>query len=104
MNPDRYLYVYILRCADLTYYTGVTNNIERRLLEHQSAVNKNSYTSGRLPVTLVYYQRFPDFKLAISWEKRIKKWSKKKKEALIESNWERLKIAAACKNKTASSR
>jgi putative endonuclease len=66
------------------------------------AVNKNSYTSQRLPVKLVFYQRFSDFKLAIRWEKRIKKWSKEKKEALIEDDWERLKIAAACKNKTTS--
>jgi putative endonuclease len=80
------------------------NNIERRLIEHQSAANKNSYTSQRLPVKLVYYQQFSDFKLAIIWEKRIKKWSKEKKEALIEGNWERLKIAAACKNKTTTVR
>lgn len=100
MQPIKHLYVYILKCSDKTYYTGVTNNPEKRILEHNSGINKNSYTASRLPVEMVYCERFIDFNLAISWEKRIKNWNRKKKEALIKENWDMLKIAAECKNET----
>ena len=100
MNSDRYLYVYILKCRDTSYYTGVTNNPERRLFEHNSGMNKNSYTSTRLPVEMIYCERFNDFILAIRWEKKIKSWSRKKKEALIKGNWDALRIASECKNET----
>ncbi|MCW3070592.1 MAG: Excinuclease subunit [Bacteroidetes bacterium] len=100
MKPLKFLYVYILECSDKTYYTGVTNNPERRLEEHNSGSNKGSYTSSRLPVRMIYCERFTDFDLAIKWEKRIKDWSRKKKEALIKENWDQLKIAAECKNES----
>jgi putative endonuclease len=98
MPLSKYLYVYILRCSDKTYYTGVTNNPEKRLEEHSLGLNKDSYTSTRLPVKMIYCELFTDFDLAITWEKRIKDWSRKKKEALINENWDQLKIAAECKN------
>ena len=97
------LYVYILKCKDGTYYTGVTNNLEKRIEEHNQGVNKDSYTYNRRPVQLMYHEKFTDFNLAIRWEKRIKDWSRKKKEALIENNWDMLKIEAACKNDTSHS-
>lgn len=96
----KYLYVYILKCADNTFYTGVTNNLERRLSEHNSAHNKDSYTASRLPATLVYQEIFTDYNLAIAWEKKIKSWSIKKKEALINSDWKSLKVASVCRNET----
>ncbi len=86
MNPIKYLYVYILLCNDDSYYTDVTNNPDRRILEHNSGLNKRSYTSSRLPVKMIYCERFTNFNLAIEWEKRIKNWSRKKKEALINAN------------------
>ncbi len=98
MSESRYLFVYILKCSDNTYYTGITNNPERRILEHNSGENKNSYTAQRLPVEMIYCEKFTDFNLAIVWEKKIKDWSRKKKEALIIENWDQLKILAACKN------
>ncbi|MES2680933.1 MAG: GIY-YIG nuclease family protein [Bacteroidota bacterium] len=76
----KYLYVYILKCSDGSYYTGVTNNPERRLEEHNFGINKDAYTYSRRALELVYRERFDDFNLAISWEKRIKKWSRKKKK------------------------
>ncbi|MDG1476422.1 MAG: GIY-YIG nuclease family protein [Vicingaceae bacterium] len=85
-------FVYILKCNDNTYYTGVTNNIERRLLEHQSDENLNSYTHKRRPVELVFYSEFSNIEDAIEKEKQIKKWSKKKKEALISNNFDSLPI------------
>lgn len=80
MKTVKYLYVYILKCSDNTYYTGITNNPERRLIQHNKGLNKDSYTASRLPVELVYCELFSDFSQAIEWEKRIKNWSRAKKK------------------------
>lgn len=79
-------YAYILKCLDKAYYTGVTSNLEKRLFQHHSGFYQNSYTSTRRPVYLVFYCEFTNINIAIEKEKQIKKWSKAKKEALI--NWE----------------
>lgn len=100
MKTVKYLYVYILKCSDDTYYPGVTNNPERRLIQHQKGLKKDSYTSTRLPVELVYCELFSDFNLAIDWEKKIKNWNRLKKEALIKQNWDKLKENSECKNET----
>ncbi len=93
-------YVYILKCLDNSYYTGVTNNLERRLVEHQEGINKECYTYKRRPVELVFYNNFNDINAAISFEKQIKGWSRKKKEAIINNYWEDLKKLSECKNVT----
>ena len=93
-------YVYILKCSDNSYYTGVTNNIDRRLEEHINGINPNAYTYIRRPVELVFCKEFKDIKLAISFEKQIKSWSRKKKEAMIEGRWEDLPELAKCRNST----
>lgn len=90
LNQMKLLFVYILECADGSYYTGITNNLERRLMEHQSGKNPEAYTFSRRPVELKYYAEFTDFYLAIDKEKQIKRWSNAKKKALIEGNFERL--------------
>ena len=77
------MFVYLLKCADGTFYTGVTNDVERRFNEHQSGFNPNSYTFDKRPLALVYQQTFLEPMQAIEFEKRVKKWSKAKKEALI---------------------
>ena len=100
MKPVKYLYVYILKCSDGTYYTGITNNLEHRLNQHNEGINSEAYTYARTPVELVFYELFTDYNLAIEWETRIKKWSAKKKEALINSDWKRLVEEARCQNKT----
>lgn len=97
---QKYLYVYILKCKDGTYYTGVTNNIKLRLQQHNSGIDDEAYTYSRRPVELVYYELFTNYKLAIDWETRLKKWSAKKKEALINSDWKKLAEEAICKNET----
>lgn len=84
------MYVYILKCADNSYYTGVTDDMERRLEEHQSGKNLSSYTSSKLPVELVFVQRFKDPNQAIAFEKQIKGWSRRKKEALINGDFDLL--------------
>lgn len=66
---------------------GVTNDVEKRLWEYNTGIYPESFTYKRRPVTLRYYQRFPDIRKAIEWEKQIKGWSRKKKEALFNGDW-----------------
>ncbi|MEZ4786462.1 MAG: GIY-YIG nuclease family protein [Flavobacterium haoranii] len=80
-------YVYILKCSDGTYYTGVTENVYKRFDEHQEGIYFGSYTFYRRPVQLVYYSSFTNIEIAIEFEKKIKKWSQAKKEALIEGRY-----------------
>lgn len=100
MAVIKYLYVYIVKCSDGTYYTGVTNDVDHRVRQHNEGVNKDAYTYTRRPVELAFCELFTDFNLAIEWEARIKKWSAKKKEALINSDWRKLMDEAKCKNAT----
>lgn len=93
-------FVYILKCSDDSYYTGITNNLERRLNEHSNARSINSYTAKRLPIELVFYHILYNPLQAISFEKQIKGWSRKKKEALINNKWELLPVLAECKNES----
>ena len=83
-------YVYILKCADGTYYTGVTSNLKKRFYEHNTGIHPDSYTFKRRPLKLVFYCEFTDINLAIEKEKQIKKWSKAKKEALINGEYDAL--------------
>ncbi|MDB5004643.1 MAG: hypothetical protein JWQ34_2868 [Mucilaginibacter sp.] len=83
-------YVYILLCNDSSYYTGVTNKIDRRLSEHETGFNKNSYTYRRRPVKLVFCERFTDVNQAIAFEKQVKGWRREKKEAIINGDWDLL--------------
>ena len=83
-------YVYILKCSDKSYYTGVTSNLTKRLFDHTSGRYIGSYTYNRRPVELVYHAEFTDIRIAIEFEKKIKKWSKAKKEALINEEYEKL--------------
>ena len=92
--------VYILKCMDNSYYIGVTNNVERRLQEHQSGISKDSYTHNRRPVELVFYENFLNAQSAIQFEKKIKKWTRRKKEALINGEWNKLKEYSICQNET----
>lgn len=94
------MYVYILRCDDGRYYVGVTNDLERRLLEHQNGINSNCFTFKRRPVELVFYEVFQSPSEAIAFEKKLKGWSKAKKSALIEQNWEKLHVLSKCNNRT----
>lgn len=83
-------YVYILKCSDESYYTGVTSNLEKRLLEHNVGKFQGGYTFYRRPVELVFYCEFTNIEIAFEVEKQIKKWSRAKKEALINDDYEKL--------------
>jgi putative endonuclease len=76
-------FVYVLRCADDTLYTGYTTDPERRLSEHQAGKG-SKYTCGRTPVELVHLERFENRSAAQSREYEIKQLSRDRKESLIE--------------------
>jgi len=82
--------VYILKCADDSYYTGITNNLERRIYEHNVGIDKESYTFKRRPAELVWFEMFTEPSQAIMIEKKIKGWSRRKKQALINEDWDKL--------------
>jgi len=84
-------WVYILRCADGSYYTGSHRGaeIETRIDQHQAAEGGN-YTRRRLPVRLLWCQHFIHITDAIAAERQIKGWSRKKKQALIAGDWDGL--------------
>jgi predicted GIY-YIG superfamily endonuclease len=83
------VWLYILKCADGSYYTGSTTNLERRIAEHQSGEIKG-YTSSRLPVELVFSCEFQTENEAFIRERQIKGWSRAKKEALIRGDFDAL--------------
>jgi putative endonuclease len=84
--------VYILECSDGSYYTGVTNNVDQRVAEHNSGYDSGSYTYSRRPVKLVYHQFFDSPSKAIEFEKRVKGWSRAKKQALIKGEFDKLPV------------
>ena len=83
-------YTYILECADGSLYTGSTKNIEARIFQHQTGIGAK-YTKTRLPVTLVFLEEYDRIDEAFEREKQIQKWSRKKKLAIIEGNFRKLK-------------
>ncbi len=78
-------YLYILLCADNIFYVGFTNDLKRRLSNHNSG-HGSKFVSARLPVKLVYYEIYPTKKEAVKREKQIKNWSRIKKINLIKLN------------------
>ena len=84
-------WVYILRCADDSYYVGHTENLELRVAQHQSG-DLRGYTKPRRPVQLVYSESFGTRDDAFAAERQIKGWSRQKKKALIAGDWERLRL------------
>lgn len=78
--------MYILRCADRSYYTGHTDNLEGRIAKHQVG-EIEGYTSTRRPVRLLFSEEFSTRTEALAVERRIKGWSRRKKEALIRGDW-----------------
>lgn len=81
--------VYILECSDGSYYTGSTDNITKRLWQHEQGVEDSSYTFSRRPVKLVWTsEEVKHYYDALRWEWQIKGWSRAKKEALIRGDFE----------------
>ena len=80
-------WVYILRCADHSYYTGHTEDLDRRIAQHEAGDIPSCYTFNRRPVVLVFCQPCVTREEALSAERQIKGWSRKKKEAMMRGDW-----------------
>ena len=86
-------WIYILRCVDGSYYTGHTDDLDRRIAEHQSGAIPG-YTHDRRPVELMFAENFATRIEALEREQQVKDWSRKKKEALFVSDWQAVADAA----------
>ena len=93
-------YVYILRCNDNSLYTGITNDLERRVNEHNDGMLPDAYTFKRRPVVMEWFQDSTEPNQAIYFEKKLKRWSKAKKEALIKGDFDMIETLAECRNAT----
>ncbi|HEY0013986.1 MAG TPA: GIY-YIG nuclease family protein [Allosphingosinicella sp.] len=87
-------YAYMLRCSDGRYYAGSTDDLEARVAQHESGHDTGCYTFKRRPVALVWSDSFSTRIEAKEAERRLKGWSRAKKEALIAGNWDRIKLLA----------
>lgn len=81
-------WVYILRCSDGSYYTGLTTNFEQRMQQHYES--RHSYVATRKPFECVYTAEFQSIHDAIDWERRLKRWNRAKKEAVIDGRFDDL--------------
>ena len=79
-------YVYIVRCNSDTLYTGITNDLEKRIFDHNNSKIWAKYTKSRRPVTLVWSQELEDKVSVMKLEYKIKRMTKEKKEKIIEQN------------------
>ena len=95
--------MYILECFDGSFYTGSTIDLLKRFDEHQTGIGAN-HTSKRLPVKLVYFEEFYRIDTAFYREKQIQGWSRAKKIALMEKNYNQLHELASCLNNSHSNR
>ena len=92
-------WMYILECADGTYYTGSTNDLLLRFTQHRNGEGSN-YTCKRLPVKLVYFEEFDRIDKAFYREKQVQGWSREKKQALMNGWTEELRKLAECMNES----
>ena len=83
-------YLYMLRCKDGSYYIGHTDELEKRIAEHEAGTHRG-YTYERRPVTLVFVTEFETRDEALQREMQMKNWSRAKKEALARGEWDLLK-------------
>ena len=82
-------FMYILKCSDNSYYVGSTKDLTRRVLQHKNGEG-SEYTKRRLPVELVYFEECQSIETAFLREKQVQGWSRKKREALINHEFEKL--------------
>lgn len=82
-NHSLAYYVYMVRCVDDTLYTGITTDVARRVIEHNTSVRGAKYTRARRPVELVYSEKFADRASAGAAEYQLKKLSRTEKLRLV---------------------
>jgi predicted GIY-YIG superfamily endonuclease len=90
-------WVYLLRCADGSYYTGHTDDLDRRMAQYHAG-ECEGYVATRLPVALVWSQETTTREEALSAERKIKGWSRKKKEAMTRGDWAEVSALARSKS------
>ena len=90
MKDEQDYWVYILRCADGSYYIGCTHDLQQRIKTHEQG-RAAEYTSRRRPLTLVYSEKHQTVDSAHRRERQVKRWTKEKKEALINGDLAGLK-------------
>jgi predicted GIY-YIG superfamily endonuclease len=86
-------HAYLLRCSDGSFYAGHTDDLDARIGAHQSGIIPG-YTQGRTPLVLVWADSFGTRDEALTAERRIKGWSRAKKQALVDGDWDRLRMLA----------
>ena len=91
-------WVYIVRCADNSYYTGHTDNLEQRVGQHHVGAFPTCYTFKRRPLQLVFSQDFATREQALASEQQIKGWSRKKKESMMRADWAEVSRLAKSSN------
>ena len=89
-------WAYILCCADGSYYTGHTDDLEKRMAQYDSG-ECDGYVANHLPVKLAWSQECATRYEALSAEQQIKGWSRKKKEAMMIGNWQEVSLLAQSK-------
>jgi putative endonuclease len=94
------LHVYMLQCADSSYYVGISEDLHARVERH-NAGTAAAWTAARLPVKLVHSETFNDLQTAVARETQLKGWSRAKKAALAEGNHRALKSLSRCRTQRA---
>ena len=90
-KKESIFYVYILKCSDGSYYVGFTHDLFTRVKYHYLGEGV-TYTRKRLPVKLVFYLEFPTRDRALKTEKQIKSWSRAKKRAFVDRDFELFRV------------
>ena len=91
-------FVYMVRCSDGSFYIDITNDVDRRVAEHNLGMDRRSYTFTRRPVVLAHSSEFHDVYEAIRWEKQLKGCSRAKKNALAANDWAAIQRLARSKS------
>ena len=91
-------HVYILECSDGSFYTGITSNLTQRMEQHSQDYFKQCYTRKRRPLILKYFLEFDNVVKAIQFEKQVKGWSRAKKVALINGDFDTIQLLSECRN------
>ncbi|MBE9578923.1 MULTISPECIES: GIY-YIG nuclease family protein [Moraxella] len=83
-------WVYILQCSDDSFYVGHSDDLQKRLYEHETGLFSTCYTFNKRPIQLVFTEQFESRENALARERQLKGWSRAKKIALINSDWDKL--------------
>jgi predicted GIY-YIG superfamily endonuclease len=84
-------YVYIFECGDGSFYTGQTDDLEKRLIQHEHG-DVPGYVKKHMRFELAWFQEFVTRDEALNREQHVKGWTRRKKQSLIDQDWERLKL------------